>query len=150
MFDPTNKLPSVGRKFPAGVGSVSTTEHSSPSLSHLFGHQLYQVSAITEEFSDILTTTVGLTRLLKYDIQFSDRTPVNLPPNRLMPPKMPILRQDVQKVLDQGGGKPFNSEHSSRIFLVPKREGEFRPIVNYCALNQKIRVETVPLPDILS
>jgi hypothetical protein len=64
-----------------------------------------------------------------------------------MPPMMPILLQNIQKMLDHGGGKPSNSEHSSRIFLVPKREGEFRPIVNYFVLNQEIRVEYAPLPD---
>jgi hypothetical protein len=118
-FDPTNKLPLVGCKIPADFGSACTTQTTSPNLSHLYGPLFHQISAIIAEFSDVLTSKLGLTRLLEYDIQLSDSTPAKLPPYRLMPPKIIVLR-------------------------------DFRPVVDYRALNKKIKVESVPLPDIQS
>jgi hypothetical protein len=67
-----------------------------------------------------------------------------------MLPKMAILNQYVQKMLDQGIIRHSTSEYSSPIFLVPKGKGDFRPVVGYRSLNQKIKIESIPLPDIYS
>lgn len=66
-----------------------------------------------------------------------------------MPPKMEALRQHVQHMLEQRIIRPSVSPYSSPIFLVPKGRDDFRPVVDYRALN-KIKVESVPLPDIHS
>jgi hypothetical protein len=42
------------------------------------------------------------------------------------------------------------SPYSSPIFFVPKGETDLRPVVDYRALNRKIVIESVPLPDIHS
>jgi hypothetical protein len=67
-----------------------------------------------------------------------------------MPPKMDILRHHVQDMLEQVIIRPSTSQYSSPIFLVPKGQGGFHPMVDYLALNKKIKTESVPLPDIHS
>ena len=64
---------------------------------------------------------------------------------------MHILREhNIQDMLEKGIIRPSTSSYSSPIFLVAKGETEFRPVVDYRALNQKIHIESIPLPDIHS
>jgi hypothetical protein len=149
-FDPFNKLPLVGRTLDSKSDRVCATVKSGPDLSHLTSPLSDHVAAIIGEFPDVLTPRLGLTKLLEYDIQLLDHTPVKLPPYRLMPPKMAVLREQVQHMLDQGIIRTSTSQYSSPIFLVPKGENGFRPVVDFRALNQKIKIESVPLPDIHS
>jgi hypothetical protein len=67
-----------------------------------------------------------------------------------MPPKMEILRHHVQRMLYEGVIRPSVSQYSSSIFLVPKRDVDFRPVVDYRALNRKIKIESIPLSDLHS
>jgi hypothetical protein len=53
-------------------------------------------------------------------------------------------------MLDKGIIRHSVSAYSSPIFLVPRGETDFRPIVDYRALNKRIVIESVPLPDIHS
>jgi hypothetical protein len=53
-------------------------------------------------------------------------------------------------MLDKGIIRHSVSPYSSPIFLVPKGETEYRPVVDYRALNKKIKIESVPSPDIHS
>ena len=51
-------------------------------------------------------------------------------------------------MLDQGVIRPSTSNYSCPIFLVPKGENTFRPVIDYRLLNTKIKIESVPLPDV--
>jgi hypothetical protein len=63
---------------------------------------------------------------------------------------MNVLRRQIQDMLDKGVIRHSVSPYSSPIFLVPKGETNFRPVVDYRALNKKIVIESVPLLDIHS
>jgi hypothetical protein len=63
---------------------------------------------------------------------------------------MNVLRRQIQEMLDKGIIRYSVSPYSNPIFLVPKGETDFRPVVDYRALNEKIVIETVPLLDIHS
>jgi hypothetical protein len=149
-FDPTNKLPLVRRNHVPDPPSVFAAADDRPDLSHLAHLSRDSVLNIIDEFADVLTPRLGLTTLLQYDIELLDHSPVKIPPYRLMPPKMEILRQHVQRMLREGIIRPSVSQYSSPIFLVPKGDEDFRPVVDYRALNKKIKIESVPLPDIHS
>jgi hypothetical protein len=56
-------------------------------LSHLTRPLSDRVAAVMNGCSDVLTPRLYLTKLLEYDIQLLDHTPVKLPPYRLVPPK---------------------------------------------------------------
>jgi hypothetical protein len=91
-------------------------------------------------FPMFLTPRLGLITFLEYDIELLDNVPVKIPPYRLMPPKMEALRQHVHHMLEQGIIRPSVFPYSSPIFLVHKRRDDFRPVVDYRALNKKIKV----------
>jgi len=117
-------------------------------LSHLSSDQASQVRDLVEAYPDVFTSKLGRTNILQYEISLKDSSPVRLPPYRLSPPRMCILREKIQKWLDEGVIRPSVSPYSSPIFLVPKGDNDFRPVVDYRQLNQKIDIESVPLPDI--
>ena len=115
-------------------------------LSH---RQKKELELIVQQCPDVVTSGLGLTNVLQYDIQLLDQTPVRLAPYRLSPPKM-FLREHLKQLLDDGVIEPSNSQYSSPMFLVPKGENNYRAVVNFRTLNKKIAIESVPLPDIHS
>jgi hypothetical protein len=145
-----NKLPLIGRTPPPDSPSVCTSMQTCPDLSHLVQSSLSSVLEVIDEFPDVLTSRLGLTTLLEYDIELLDNVPVKISPYRLIPPKMEALRKHVHHMLEQGIIRPSVSPYSSPIFLVPKGCDDFRAVVDYRALNKKIKVESVPLPDVHS
>jgi hypothetical protein len=105
---------------------------------------------LVQNYQDVLTDRLGSTKLLEYDIQVLDHTPVRLPPYRLAPPKMKFLRQHIQQLLKDGVIVPSCSRYSSPVFLVSKPGGNYRAVVDYRALNKRISIESVPLPEVHS
>jgi hypothetical protein len=63
---------------------------------------------------------------------------------------MQYLRAHIKQLLKEGIIEPSSSNYSSPMFLVPKSGGEYRAVVDFCGLNKRTAVESVPLPDIQS
>ena len=117
---------------------------------HLSSPQSNHLRTLVEEFDDVLTAELGQCTVTEYQIELIDTTPVRRPPYRLSPPKVHVLREKIQRMLQQGIIRPSTSNYSSPIFLVPKANGDFRPVIDYRYLNSKINIESVPLPDVHS
>jgi hypothetical protein len=113
-------------------------------------HQKEMVERLINRYPNVLTARLGLANLLEYVIQLLDKTPVRLAPYSLSPPKMQYLREHIMQLLKDGVIEPSLSNYSSPMFLVPKSEGTYRAVVNFRALNIRIAIESVPLPDIHS
>jgi hypothetical protein len=119
-------------------------------LGKLSFSQQKKLEDLISKYPDVLNQELGLTHLMEYDIQLLDNTPVRLAPYRLAPPKMQYLRRHITKLLKEGVIEPSFSNYSSPMFLVPKSAGGYRTVVDFLALNKRIAVESVPLPDIHS
>jgi hypothetical protein len=91
-----------------------------------------------------------ITHLLEYDIQVLVKTPVRSAPYRLSPPKMQYLKWYFDRLLNDGVIEPSVSHYSSPIFLVPKSDDGCRAVVDFRALNKRIIIESVSLPEIHS
>jgi hypothetical protein len=74
-FDPCNKLPLIGRDFRPTATEVCAVTDSVPDFSHLARTDAGCISAVVEDFPDVLTPKLGLTHLLEHDIQLSDHKP---------------------------------------------------------------------------
>jgi len=112
--------------------------------------QKHRLDTLIQEYPDVLTSKLGLTDLLEYEIQLVDNKPVRLAPYRLAPPKMQYLRRHINQLLEDGVIEPSCSHYSSPMFLIPMQGGEFRAVVDFRLLNKCIAIESVPLPDIHS
>jgi hypothetical protein len=155
-FCPHDKVPLCHNSQHTHVACLPSAQNDSldesqpPDLSYLPHDQADTIKSLILEFPEVFTYKLGLTNVLQYHIDLNDTTPVRLPPYKLSHPKMHIMRQHVQDMLDQGIIRPSVSQYSSPIFLVPKGQSDFRPVVDYRVLNSKITIESVPLPDLHS
>lgn len=132
------------------ISSDSKGKSDSNSLTHLNESQCSDISKLCDQFPKVLTSKLGLTDLLEYQIKLIDKEYVKSHPYRLAPPKMELLRQEVQELLDKGVIEQSTSQYASPAFLVPKSNGKQRMVVDYRKLNHKIEIESIPLPDLHS
>ena len=132
------------------MARVTDTNQHAPVLDQLTHTQRARLERVLGRFPDVLRRRLGLTHLIEYEIRLTDGTPVRSSPYRLAPPKMEFLRQHIQTLLEDGVIEMSLSHYSSPMFLVPKPDNGYRAVVDYRALNEKIEVESVPLPDVHS
>jgi hypothetical protein len=66
----------VGCRSVSDLPKICLTAENGPDLSHLADPLSERVSAVIDEFPDVLTPRLGLTTLLEYDIELLDHTPV--------------------------------------------------------------------------
>lgn len=118
-------------------------------VDHLEYEQACRLVKILDEYPDVLTDRLGVTNKMEYKILLTDQIPVRQSPYRLSPPKMRELRKIINQQLKDGVIRPSVSPYASPVFLVKKPSGQgFRPVVDYRLLNQKVVLESVPLPDL--
>jgi hypothetical protein len=113
-------------------------------------NQRRKLERLVKQYPDVLTSNLGLTNVLEYEIQLLDKTPVRLAPYRPSPPKMQFLKGHLKKLCQDGVIEPSTSNYASPMFLVPKPCGDYWAVVDFRALNKKIAIESVPLPDVHS
>jgi hypothetical protein len=93
---------------------------------------------IRAEFPELFSSQLGTAKCTPYEIELSDPTPVRSHPYRCAPPKLKIFRNTVNELLEKGVVRPSKSLYTSPAFLVPKKDGIFRMVVDYRHVNQKI------------
>lgn len=121
-----------------------------PALAHLHLSQQAKVRSLMNQFPDVLTKELGKTDKGVCELKLTDTIPCRTGPYMLAPPKLTILRQHIQELLKDGVVVPTNSDYSSPCFLVPKKDGGQRLVVDYRKVNAKIVFDTFPLPTIES
>ena len=127
-----------------GLGLSDAVVEESPSelgLQHLSASDAESIRELVSQFPEVFTSKLGLTHLLEYDISLKDTQPDRLPHCR--------LSLHLRLIISEASFTTC-SPYSSPMLLVAKGEGDFRPIVDYRLLNQKINIESVALPDIQS
>lgn len=156
-FNPTLKIP-VTRQPNAGIQIVDDSPEEctpnpdplvqGPDLSHLSPHEKQEVQKFLDTFPNVITTKLGCCKLIEYDIELTDEIPVRTPPYKLTPPKMEVMRECIQKLLDDDVIEPSTSPYCSPCFLVPKPGGQSRLVVDFRKVNQKVKYEAIPIPDL--
>ena len=117
-------------------------------LSHLTPEQRTKAQDILRKHPTVCTSELGCTNALSYGIELNDPTPVKSSPYTLLQPKMEILRKHVEELEKKGVVCPSKSPYASPAFLVPKGPHDWRMVIDYRKINQKVVTEAVPLPDI--
>jgi hypothetical protein len=113
-------------------------------------NQKKKLEQLVKQYPVVLTSKLCITNVLEYEIQLLDKTNVRLAPYRLSPPKTQLLKGHIKQLLQDGVIEPSKSNYSSPMFLVPKPGGNYRAVVDFRALNKRIAIESVPLPDVHS
>ena len=101
-------------------------------------------------FSDLFaspTGTLGRTSVVKHAIQ-TDGPPVKQQLRRMPEALKAAVKEEVQKMLNQGVVRPSSSPWSSPTVLVRKKNGTWRFCVDYHKVNSMTRRDAYPLPRI--
>ncbi len=75
-----------------------------------------------------------------------DTKPVYIPPYRLPHSQRTIVDKMVNDMLEQDVIKESHSPWNSPLFLVPKKDGTFRPVINFCCVKAVTLDEHYLLP----
>ena len=78
---------------------------------------------------------LGRANNFTHKIDLKDKSPVYIPQYRLADTHKDKLEQQVDEWLQMGIIQPSNSKYNSPIFVVPKKNGENRYVLDYRALN---------------
>ena len=100
-------------------------------------------SSILAEFPQV-SSTLSTDDCVPYEIELTDPTPVRSTLYRYAPPKLSMFRSMVEDVLEKGVVRPCKPPHASPAFLVPKKGGGFRLVVDYRKVNSKIYSIHIP------
>lgn len=113
---------------------------------YLKPNQIKQFQEILDRFPHTVTTEVGRTNLIEYEIKLNSDKPVKSRPYYYAPPKMEQLRQHVQDLLSKQIIRPSKSPYSSPAFLVSKRNSDkTRMVVNYKEINKIMDIPSWPV-----
>ncbi len=113
--------------------------------------QWEELAAAIYEHRDIFSsgpTDMSRKGLVKHTIDTGDQRPIRLLPRRLPITKQEIEKEEVQRMLDPGVIEPCQSSWASPVVLVTKKDGTTRFCVDYRKLNDVTRKDAYPLPRI--
>jgi hypothetical protein len=94
-----------------------------------------RAQSVIEEFPALFSSDLRTADCASYEMELSDSTPVRSPPYRCAPPNLETFRSLVNDLLRQGVVRSSKSPYASPAFLVPKKEGGFRAVVDYRKVN---------------
>jgi len=140
-FHPKVIIPFKNPSYIATMDIMSTTE-----LPVKFSADDHRLEEVLHRFKKTVTTELGKAKGYTYTIQLKDYEPVRQAPFSLTPPKAVIMRQHIQKLLDLDIIEPSRSPYASPCFLIPKKSGDMRLVVDYRRVNAKIRYDAFPVP----
>lgn len=104
--------------------------------------------SVLEEFKDFLISGTASTTVKtgKMHINLTDETPVAYRPYKLSHQEKLKVREIIKDLLDKGVIRESQSQYSSPIILVKKKDGSDRMCVDYRALNRLTIKDRYPMP----
>lgn len=116
---------------------------------HLTGFEVDQVKKLIAEFPDTVTTRLGRTNLVEYDIQLNSDRIVKSSPYQFNPVKLEKVREHINDLLNKQVIRPSSSPYSCPGFLVDKKGSDkSRFVINYKAINDLMSLEATPGPTV--
>lgn len=126
-------------------------------LKHLNTEEQISIENICAKYSDIFYIDgdkLGVTNVYNQSIQLKENvTPVYVKPYRLPKSQKFEINRQVEKMLEDDIIEETQSEWSSPLLIVPKKtdttgEKKWRVVVDYRKLNERIKDDKFPLPNI--
>lgn len=144
--------------FPYGTPKVFSLISQSPDSplepvqmgEKLSGSQKQQVLNLVKSFPSTITKSLGRTNLVNYHIRVNSQQIIRSRPFQYAPPKLVQMKEHIADLLDKGIIRPSDSQYASPAFLVPKKGGKTRMVIDYRKINGIIDLDNQPMPTIES
>ena len=94
---------------------------------------------------------LGKTSRVEHRIELTaDAKPFKIPAYRVPHSRKALISKEIKAMLESGIIEPSTSPYSSPLLLVPKANGEYRPVIDFRRLNSQTVNENFPIPSIKS
>ena len=153
VLSPNNKFVNPqqdSEKTPAQLQNLRTLLVDDVDMSHLDEDQQTQVIELLLETPRVVDGVLRGTNVEVHDVILKDPEPVKSHYYKLPPPKLRALREEISKLLQDGVIQESSSSYSSPCFLINKKDGSYRMVIDYRKVNKKIVDDFFPIPDINS
>lgn len=123
-------------------------DHHRRRSAHLNNHQQQQLTEVLQTFPSLFQERPGRTEILTHNIILKDTTPVRQKPYQVREKMVEQLKTEVAAMLEMGIIESSNSEWSSPVLLVPKKDGGIRFCTDFRKLNSVSCFDSYPMPHI--
>ncbi len=90
---------------------------------------------------------LGATSLMEHNIKLKPGTrQVYIPAYRVPHSQRQVVSEQIEEMLEQGVIQHSTSPWNSPLFLVPKKDGQFRPVIAFRKVNKENEDDRYPLP----
>lgn len=110
--------------------------------------QIDQLRELLSRNSKCFSNEPGLTDLVEHNIELTSNEPIRSKPYRVSQRQNEILKSEIQEMLKLGIIEVGESDYTSPMILVEVPGKEPRPCIDYRRLNEIIRTEYFPIPNI--
>lgn len=129
--------------------NLNTTVDIDLSTSTLNKHQQTQLLELLREYDDLWRSgRRGKAVVVAHRIQLLTDQPVVARPRQTTEEQQKVIKEEVDKMLQDGVIQPSSSPYASEVVMVPKKSGEWRFCIDYRALNKITIKDKYPLPRI--
>jgi hypothetical protein len=107
-----------------------------------------EVDKMVFRYEEIFDEKPSITSKDVHRITTTESAPIAVPVYRLTPAKQQLLREEIDKMLDQDVIEESDSPWAAPVVMVPKPDGGLRVCINYRQLNAITIADAYPLPRI--
>ena len=105
-----------------------------------------ELDAVLQKWCDVLSDIPGKTDILKHDIRTGDSLPVRSIPYQIPSKWRSQVKEELEKMQEQGILRSSTSAWSAPIVPVPKKSGEIRVCGDFRKLNKITEVDSYHIP----
>ncbi|GFX43409.1 retrovirus-related Pol polyprotein from transposon 297 [Trichonephila clavipes] len=110
--------------------------------------QIEKLKEIICRYSKIFSNEPGKTHLVEHDIQLINDVPIRTKPYRMSARQTDLLQEEIRKMLKYQVIEIGESDYASPMLLVETHGKYPKPCIDYRKLNEVIRTQFYPLPNI--
>src|SRR5258705_27217 len=107
-----------------------------------------KVRSVLEKHQEMFEEKEQSLKGFEFDIDTGDSPPISVTPYRISPAKRKAMEVEMKKMIDLGIIRDSKSPWSAPLIMVTKKEGGWRPCVDFRRLNAVTKVGIFPLPRI--
>ena len=93
--------------------------------------QTNQINSLLQEYSDILSDKPGVTNSSEHKIILTTNESIRVKPYPLPYNVRKEVEKEVQQILELHVIEPSESPYSSPLHLVKKKDGTYRPVIDF-------------------